>query len=199
METSQMDTRLENTENESLETQTGAEPAKRKKSWKRELLEWVLTVGCAVVLALLIRAFLFEPFVVKGDSMRETLADTEVMFATKFDYLLGDPGRFDVVICHYPKRSENFVKRIVGIPGDTVAVRDGYLYVNGQRYEEEYIVHRPNYTLQDYLVGPGEYFVLGDNRSNSNDSHYVGPLSREEIVAHVRYVLFPFGSVRGIH
>ena len=106
-------------------------PKKEKKDPKREVLEWVLTLGCAVALALLIRAFVFEPFVVKGDSMNDTLANAEVMFATKYDYLLGDPRRFDVVICHYPDRDENFVKRVVGVPGDTVAVRDGYLYVNG--------------------------------------------------------------------
>lgn len=174
------------------------EPEKPKKSLKREALEWALTIGCAVALALLIRSFVFEPFVVKGDSMNDTLVNAEVMFATKFDYLWGDPQRFDVVICHYPNRDENFVKRVVGVPGDVVAVRDGFLYVNGQRYDEEYIVHRPNYAMPEYTVGPGEYFVLGDNRSNSNDSHYVGALSREQIVAHVRSVLFPLGSIRGI-
>ena len=196
METSKPD----NAENKSSGTDPkAAKPEKKKKSLKREIAEWVVTLGCAVILALLIRAFVFEPFVVKGDSMNDTLHNAEVMFATKFDYLLGDPERFDVVICHYPNRKENFVKRVVGVPGDTVAVRDGYLYVNGQRYEEEYIVHRPNYAMPDYTVGPDEYFVLGDNRSNSNDSHYVGPLARGQIVAHVRCVLFPFGSIRGIN
>ncbi len=171
---------------------------KPKKSLKRELLEWALTLISAVAIALVIRAVLFEPFVVKGNSMNDTLANGEVMFATKYDYLLGEPQRFDVVICRYPNRDENFVKRIVGLPGDVVAVRDGYLFVNGERFEEEYIVHRPNYTYDEYTVGPGEYFVLGDNRSNSNDSHYVGTLSRKQIVAHVRSVLLPLGKIRGI-
>ena len=175
-----------------------AKKEKPKKNWQREALEWVITLGCAVGLALLIRAFVFEPFVVKGDSMNDTLANAEVMFTTKFDYLLGEPQRFDVVICHYPNRNENFVKRIVGIPGDTVAVREGFLYVNGELQEEPYITHRPRYTYEDYTVQPGEYFVLGDNRASSNDSHLVGPLKREQIVSHVRAVFFPFGSVRGI-
>ena len=177
---------------------TKAKKEKPKKSLKRELVEWAITLGCAVALALLIRAFVFEPFVVKGDSMNDTLVNAEVMFTTKFDYLLGDPQRFDVVICRYPNRNENFVKRVVGVPGDTVAVREGYLYVNGERCEEEYIVHRPNYTREAYTVQPGEFYVLGDNRSNSNDSHLIGPLKRDQIVAHVRAVLFPFGSIRGI-
>jgi len=175
-----------------------AKKEKQKKSWQRELLEWVITLGCAVALALLIRAFVFEPFVVKGDSMNDTLANAEVMFTTKFDYLWGEPQRFDVVICRYPNRDENFVKRVVGIPGDTVAVRDGFLYVNGELQEEPYITYRPRYTMEDYTVQPGEYFVLGDNRASSNDSHLVGPLKREQIVSHVRAVFFPFGSIRGI-
>jgi len=177
---------------------TKAKKEKQKKSLKRELLEWVITLGCAVALALVIRAFVFEPFVVKGDSMNDTLVNAEVMFTTKFDYLLGEPQRFDVVICRYPNRSENFVKRVVGVPGDAVAVRDGHLYVNGARQEEPYITHRPNYTMEQYTVQPGEYFVLGDNRASSNDSHLVGPLKREQIVSHVRAVFFPFGKIRGI-
>jgi len=140
----------------------------------------------------------FEPFVVKGDSMNNTLVNAEVMFTTKFDYLLGEPRRFDVVICRYPNRDDNFVKRVVGVPGDTVAVRDGFLYVNGELQEEPYITHRPNYTMAEYTVQDGEYFVLGDNRSSSNDSHLIGPLKREQIVSHVRAVFFPFGSIRGV-
>ncbi len=176
----------------------GVTTEKPKKSWKRELVEWILTFACAIAIALPIRAFVFEPIRVDGNSMNETLLSSEIMFTTKYDYLLGDPQRFDVVICHYPGRTENFVKRIVGIPGDTVAVEGGYLYVNGQQQQEPYITHRPGYTMAEYTVQEGEYFVLGDNRSNSNDSHLVGPLKREQIVSHVRSVIFPFDKWRGI-
>ncbi len=171
---------------------------KPKKNWKREALEWALTLLVALALGLSVRHFVFSPFVVLGNSMNDTLADREVMFTTKYDYVAGNPDRFDVVICHYPGRTENFVKRVVGLPGDTVAVRGGYLYVNGERHEEEYIVHRPNYEMPEYTVQEGEYFVLGDNRSNSNDSHLIGPIARAQIVAHVRAVLFPLGRVRSI-
>jgi len=183
---------------EQIQEATETKKEKPPKGWRREALEWAITLGCAVVLALLIRAFVFEPFVVKGDSMNDTLVNAEVMFTTKFEYLLGEPQRFDVVICRYPNRDENFVKRIVGVPGDTVSVRGGFLYVNGEMQAEPYIVHRPNYAMAAYTVQPGEFFVLGDNRANSNDSHLVGPLKREQIVSHVRAVLFPFGNIRGI-
>ncbi len=180
------------------QTQTENTPPVKKKSWKREAFEWAMTFVCAVAIALPIRAFAFSPFFVDGNSMNDTLADNELMFATKYDYLFADPERFDVVICKYPGRTENFVKRVVGVPGDTVAVEGGYLIINGERYEEEYITHRPNYTMAAYTVQEGEYFVLGDNRSNSNDSHIIGPIKRDQIVAHVRAVLFPFSDIRTV-
>lgn len=172
---------------------------KPKKPWWRELLEWVGTLAVAVVIALVVRTFIFEPVKVDGNSMADTLHNGEIMFVTKWEYHTGDPERFDVVICHYPDRGNtNFVKRVVGLPGDTVAVLDGYLYVNGEKYEEEYLTHRPDYNLAPYVVPEGEYFVLGDNRSNSNDSHRIGPIDREMIVGHVRSVFFPFDSWRAI-
>lgn len=176
------------------ETQT----VKAKKSVGREILEWIMYLVIAVILALIVRSFVFEPIRVDGESMLETLQDGEVMLTTKYDYLLGDPERFDVVICHYPNRTENFVKRIVGLPGDTIAIEDGKLYVNGELHDESYITHHPNYTFAPYVVKEGEYFVLGDNRSNSNDSHLIGTLTRDQIVSHVRFVFFPFTDIRGI-
>jgi len=171
---------------------------KAKMNWKREILEWAVTFLLALAIALPIRAFVFSPFVVDGHSMDDTLANREVMFTTKYDYRLGDPSRFDVVICRYPGRRENFVKRVVGVPGDTVAVQNGDLYINGERYDEEYIKHRPNYSMEAYTVQADEYFVLGDNRANSNDSHLIGPLKREQIIAHVRSVFFPLNRIRAI-
>ena len=175
-----------------------AEKKKQKKSVGREILEWILCLAIALAVALPVRAFVFEPIRVDGHSMIDTLQDGERLFVTKFDYLLGEPQRFDVVICHYPNRTENFVKRIVGLPGDTVEMRGGLLYVNGERYPEEYLTHRANYDMSPYTVPEGEYFVLGDNRSNSNDSHLVGPISRGQLVGHVRAVFFPFNKIRSV-
>ncbi len=173
-------------------------PTKKSPSKKRALLEWAGTILVALIIAFTIRTFVFSLFFVDGNSMNNTLIHNEVMFSTKYDYLLNDPARFDVVICRYPGRKENFVKRVVGIPGDTIAVRDGYLYVNAEQVQEAYITHRPNYEISDYTVGEGEYFVLGDNRANSNDSHVIGPIKREAIVAHVRSVLFPLDKIGAV-
>lgn len=200
------------------------EKKQRKKTVKREILEWILTFLCAVMIALPVRAFAFELVRVDGESMNDTLANGEIMFVSKYDYASawltfpwqddetkenavrlttgGSPQRFDVVICRYPGRGDkNFVKRIVGIPGDTVEIRDGYLYVNNEKYDEPYIREEYRGGLSDYgpcTVPEGSYFVLGDHRNNSNDSRWQGTISRNMIIGHVRSVLYPFGSMRGI-
>lgn len=170
----------------------------KKKSWKRELLEWIITLCAAVLIALVIRTFIFEPVKVDGKSMNETLQNGEVMFVTKPEYIFGNPERFDIVICHYPDRKVNFVKRVVGLPGDIVEINNGFLIVNGETYPEEYITHRPDYKMEPYTVPENMYFVLGDNRSNSNDSHIIGPITRDMIKGHVKQVVYPFSEWRSL-
>ena len=198
---------------------------KRQKTLAREILEWVLTIAAAIVIAVPIRAFAFELVRVDGESMDNTLADGEIMFVTKFDYAStwlcfpwqdaeskekaarittgGNPARFDVVICRYPGRGgTNFVKRVIGLPGETVELRDGYLYIDGEKYDEPYIDNeyrsgRLN-TFGPYTVPEGKYFVMGDHRNNSNDSRSIGAISRDMIIGHVRTVLYPFNRMRGV-
>ncbi len=138
-------------------------PGKEKKSVVREILGWVGTLLSAVVLALAIRSFLFELVRVDGASMNDTLQNGEIMFVSKLDYAstwlslpwqsseakeaaprlatgIGEPKQFDVVIARYPGRGDtNFVKRLIGMPGDRIRIEDGYLYVNDQKYEEPYV------------------------------------------------------------
>lgn len=171
----------------------------KKKTVGQEILSWILTFAVAIALALVIRTFIFEPVRVDGHSMDYTLANNEYMIVTKYDYLLGEPERFDVIICHYPERGRtNFVKRLVGLPGDTVSMLNGTLYVNGEAIDEPYITNKANYNMQAYTLKDDEYFVLGDNRSSSNDSHIIGPISREQIKGHVRCVAFPFKNARKV-
>lgn len=179
----------------------------KKKNVQKEILSWVLTLASAVVIALLIRTFLFEPIRVDGQSMCDTLQDQEIMLVTKPEYLLGEPQRGDVVICKYPGRTENFVKRLMGVPGDTLEIRDNVVYLNGTALDEPYLTPERNndgFSMEPITLGEGEYFVMGDNRDNSHDSrNYYGSskpetLTRSQIIGHVRCVLFPFGSMRGI-
>ncbi len=197
---------------------------KPKKSIGREIMEWVVTIVVAVVLALGIRTFLFEFVKVDGESMLDTLQDKEIMLVTKYQYsstwlcfpwqsnadkenaprftVGGDPERFDVVICRYPGRGDvNFVKRVIGIPGDKIVLVNGNLFVNGIAYEEPYIseAYKSGYISNgEWTVGEGEYFVMGDHRNNSNDSRAVGPITRDMIVGHVTRVLWPLNAWRAV-
>lgn len=189
-----------------------AEAGKRekpKKSWKREVFEWVMVFVVAGVIAFVVRTFVFVPVMVDGQSMMNTLQDREFLIATKYDYLLGDPERFDVVICHYPGRmrpgllgigevQEDFVKRVVGLPGETIELRDGVLYVDGEYIPQDMLVHLSLDDLGPITLAPGYYFVMGDNRPNSLDSRDVGPIERNDIIGRVRQVFFPLSAIRSV-
>ena len=211
-----------------VETQApdnGKKKKKVKRTLGQEILSWILTILVAVIAALVIRSIVFEPVRVDGSSMDDTLANGEIMFVSKFDYSStwlclpwqskeakekapritfgGDPQRFDVVICRYPGRGDtNFVKRVVGLPGDTIELKEGYLYVNGEKYDEPYINDEyrsgPLNTMSAREVPEGKYFVMGDHRNNSNDSRSVGAIDRNMIIGHVRQVVYPFSDWRGI-
>ena len=179
---------------------------KKKVDVKKEIISWITTLGVAVIAALLIRTFLFEPIRVDGSSMADTLQDGEVMLVTKPEYLFGDPQFGDVVICKYPGRKENFVKRVMGVPGDEIAIIANIVFRNGEPLEEPYLTPERNdngFTMMPFKLGEDEYFVMGDNRDNSHDSrnyyNYVTPaaLTRDMIIGHVRCVAFPFSSIRG--
>ena len=173
---------------------------KPKKSIGREIFEWIMVFVVAAALAFVVRTFIFEPVRVDGSSMLNTLTDGEYMIATKFDYLLGDPERFDIVICDYPNTSDGMyrVKRVIGLPDETIELRAGELYVDGVHIEQDFDMTSNETYFGPYTVPPGHYFVMGDNRNNSKDSRsaMVGPLARNEIKGHVRAVVFPFGHFR---
>ena len=175
---------------------------KPKKSMKQEIFEWVMVFVVAAALAFVVRTFIFEPVRVDGSSMLNTLTDSDFMIATKFDYLLGDPERFDIVICDYPNTDDGMyrVKRVIGLPGETIELRAGELYVNGEHVAQDFDMTENETYFGPLTVPEGCYFVMGDNRNNSKDSRspMVGPLKRSEIKGHVRCVVFPFSRMQWI-
>ena len=193
---------------------------KKKKTVWQEILSWVLTLLAAVVIASMVRLFIFEPVRVDGGSMNTTLKDGEVMLVTKPEILLGRMQRGDVIICRFPDRNSTarlkiaapldialvshtlFVKRLVGLPGDTVAVQGGHLYLNDKMVDEPYVDEERfgGKVFERYTLGEDEYFVLGDNRAGSHDSRYseVGPITRDMIVGHAKVVILPLNKIRVI-
>lgn len=182
--------------------------AKKKKN---EWLDWIKALLLAFGLAFIVRAFLFAPIVVDGPSMLPTLHDRDQMIVNKFSYLIQDPERFDIVVFH-ASAQKDFIKRIIGLPGEHVAVVDNVLYIDGEPVEELFLDEQKNqmkpyqmltndFTLEDLpgefeVVPEGHVFVLGDNRGNSTDSRMLGVIPMDEIIGKTSLIYWPFDRMQ---
>lgn len=154
----------------------------------RELIETALVV--LVVLALVNTTT--ARFRIEGSSMEPSLHDGEYVLISKVSYWFGQPRRGDVVVFRFPHDpSRDFIKRVIGLPGETVAIRDGKVFINGRPLQEPYIRGPIVYTYGPVTLGPEEYFVLGDNRNASNDSHNWGTLPRSAIIGKAWLIYWP--------
>jgi len=164
-------------------------PAIRQgRSFWRELIETFVLIAAIYAFVNLATA----RFVVDGRSMLPNFNTDQFIIVSRLSYVLGDPQRGDVVVFHNPADPHNdFIKRVIGLPGETVTIQNGRVYINGVRLEEPYIQNFCRGTVCDgtWEIGPDEYFVLGDNRSSSRDSHNFGPIARELLIgrAFIRY------------
>ena len=165
-------------------------PAEEGTNWKRFVLDIVETLVLAVVLFVGIN-LVSARVRVDGFSMRPTLEDGEFVLVSKLSYTFGEFQRGDIVVFHFPLNpQEELVKRIIGLPGDTVMVRDNQVFVNGQQLNETYIAQAPLYS-GEWTVSEGQLFVLGDNRNNSNDSKDWGLLPQENVVGKAVLIYWP--------
>lgn len=129
--------------------------------------------------------------------MMDTLRNGDVVFALRRG-LRGKLRRFDVVLCRYPNQKKLFIKRIVALPGERVAIMEGRLVIDGALVEEPFSLRPNRRDMAERTLGEGEYFVMGDNRPASRDSRSVGPIREEKILAVARRVVFPLRRIRRI-
>ncbi len=176
---------------------------------KNELWEWIKALLIAVVLAAFIRYFLFAPIVVDGLSMMPTLHDQDRMIVNKFSYKIGKPERFDIIVFHAPE-DKDYIKRVIGLPGDKIEYRNDTLYVNGEAYEEPYLNDFKNQVIDGPLTEPftleevtgqevvpeGHLFVMGDNRRYSKDSRHIGTIPMEKVLGSTSMIYWPLEDIR---
>jgi signal peptidase I len=164
--------------------------SEKRTRFTRELIE---TIALTLLIFLVIR-FAAQSFRVDGPSMQPGLHTDEYVLVNKLAYLFHPPQRGDVIVFHYPVNpSQDFIKRIIGIPGDTIQTTGNAVIVDGQILHEPYISIPFNYDSNTWKLGPGEFFVMGDNRDNSLDSRDWGPLAQSYIVGKAVAVYWPLG------
>lgn len=163
-----------------------------KKETKKELIIY----GSIILAIILIRTFVITPVRVNGSSMYSTLKDGEIMILNKLDYKLHDIERFDIVVVKTDEKK--IIKRVIGLPGETLKYEDNTLYINDKKIDEPYLKDATedfNITSLGYDKIPDDcYFVLGDNRDNSSDSRIIGPIKKSQITGSASLVLFPFSE-----
>lgn len=148
-----------------------------------------------ILVVVCIRTFLFTPIVVDGESMVPTLSGNEIMILKKYDT---DYERFDIVVVNKSVEGDNLIKRVIGMPGETISYQNGDLYINDKIMEDPF-AYGETYDFDTFSLGEDEYFLMGDNRQISLDSRSIGIIKKREIEGTVGIVLFPFnkfGSVK---
>jgi signal peptidase I len=169
------------------------EPAQRSYA-HGHLGLWMRDILISVAASFLIITFLYQPVRVEGTSMQPELRDQDRLFINKFAYHFESISRGDVVVFHYPRDpSKSYIKRIIALPGDTLSVDEGHVYVNGRRIAESYVPRRYQdaRSVPETVIPPGDYFVMGDHRSISSDSRDFGPVNRDLIYGKAAFVYWP--------
>ncbi len=180
---------------------------KTEKSTSREIMEWGVAFLLATVFAFLLHQFVFAPVLVDGESMMPTLHDQNKMIVNKMAYCFSDPDRFDIVVFHATSEKD-YIKRVIGVPGDTLEYKDDELYINNQQVDEPYLDQykseltggnlTADFTLEDVTrkltIPEDKYFVMGDNRRKSEDSRMIGLVDEDQIVGRANLVFWPLSD-----
>ena len=175
------------------------------KNILKELMGWIVYIIIIVALAWGIITFVGQRTQVSGSSMETTLSDGDQLIVDKISYRFRDPNRYDIVVFPYQyEENTYYIKRIIGLPGETVQIVDGYVYIDGQQLDEHYgneVMLDPGIAEEPVTLGDDEYFVLGDNRNNSQDSRAanVGVIHRKDLLGRAWIRIWPlseFGVIK---
>lgn len=174
--------------------------AGQKVDMKKEILSWVFYIAFVLVLTWVIITFVGQRTRVDGRSMMNTLHDGDNLIVEKLSYRFSDPKRFDIIVFPPTGKKEYYIKRIIGLPGETVQIdENGNIYINGELLEENYgaeTIQNPGRAAKPIMLGDDEYFVMGDNRNNSKDSRSeeVGNVKRSQIIGRVWLRIWPLNK-----
>ena len=179
-------------------------PSENARSAIITTIAWLRDLMLSVLIAVLVILFLYRPVKVEGTSMMPSLYDQERLFINQFSYKfgLGSIHRGDTVVFRFPEdTTKSYIKRVIGLPGDSVAVNDGWVWVNGRKLQETYVPaeYRDSRSYPVHVVPPNEYFVLGDHRSSSNDSRAWGFVPRSYIYGKAVFVFWPLDRAGTVH
>lgn len=169
-----------------------------EKDFKNEVVEWIKAIAFALILALAIRGYIFEPMLVPTGSMIHTIEIGDRILVNKFIYRFEPLKRGDIVVFKYPDDPrQTFVKRLIGVGGDVIEIKDGVLYRNNVAVKEPYLKEPMVGNFGPYRVPEGCYFMMGDNRNNSKDSRFwVNKfVPRKFIVGKATYRIWPLNRI----
>ena len=179
---------------------------------RKEITEWIISIVVAVALVLLIINFVAKPYTVKGDSMDPTLKDGERVIVNIFGYKFGDIKKGNVIVFHANK-TDDYVKRVIGTPGDKIEYKKDQLYVNDKKVDEPYLDYNEKHKMYEYITGTykpedfvrdgnkttipkGKLLVLGDNREVSKDSRSFGLINNDQVVGKVAFSFWPLDEFK---
>jgi signal peptidase I len=163
---------------------------------------WLRDIAIALVASVFIITVLYQPVRVEGISMQPGLRDQDRLFIEKFFFRYENINRGDVIVFHYPRDPEqSYIKRVIGLPGDTIVIHQGRVLVNNLPIDEPYVPRRFRDTVSmgELVVPPGQYFVMGDHRSISSDSRAFGPVERSYIYGKAEFIYWPADNMGVVH